>query len=810
MLIQRTTCFLFLFILLPSFLMAQKADISDAQIESADKNDPGLKKATSLLQSVVKEKTGIQFPLSKNKFQRKNPLIYLGTQNKPSILPQNVKAFLDTLRPTGKEGFKVLFSPDEKIIVIEGNDDRGVLYGAGYLLRKLEMRKGSVQVQEGLAISSTPAYPIRGHQMGYRPKTNAYDAWTIDQFDHYIRDLAIFGANSIEIVPPRTDDDASSPNMKLPAIQMISEQSRICEKYGLDCWMWYPNMGSDSDYIMPERMERELEERGKVFKVLPRLDALFVPGGDPGNLPPNILFSWLGKVAEVLQRYHPSAKIWVSPQGFRPAEGEFASFYTEVNKKYPWFGGVVYGPWIKESIRVVRSKVRKDIPIRRYPDITHSLLSQYPVPEWDVSYAITLDREAYNPRPKQEKYIHNLFASYGNGSISYSEGINDDVNKFVWSGQDWNPQTPVRETLQDYVRLFISPDYTEDIARGLLSLEENFNGPLLGNRQIQRTLQQWLDVEQRAPEDVLNDYRFQMGLLRAYFDAYIQRRLLHEKETEEKALDVLKSATLNDADESVRKAKNIFLKDTAFKQESLWRKNCFALSKALFQNIGSQTTAAPPQYAKEGRGNFMDNIDLPLNDLRWYISQLEQIEKLNSHNDKLKAIHQLLNRTNPGADGYYDNLGSSGSWKHVVRQKTWAEDPGGLESPFMDFGATLFGDDWVEIRAEGFDGRAIPLAWVTQITTLYDTPLKMRYENLDAKSRYKIRVAYTGRFNAHLRLVADDKFVIHDYLKTGVQPVYEFEIPEEATADGTLQLTWNCLPGERGTQVSEVWIIKER
>ncbi|HRN48543.1 MAG TPA: hypothetical protein PKW69_10955, partial [Niabella sp.] len=401
-------------------------------------------------------------------------------------------------------------------------------------------------------------------------------------------------------------------------------------------------------------------------------------------------------------------------------------------------------------------KVRKDIPIRRYPDITHSLLSQYPVPEWDVSYAITLDREAYNPRPKQEKYIHNLFASYGNGSISYSEGINDDVNKFVWSGQDWNPQTPVRETLQDYVRLFISPDYTEDIARGLLSLEENFNGPLLGNRQIQRTLQQWLDVEQRAPEDVLNDYRFQMGLLRAYFDAYIQRRLLHEKETEEKALDVLKSATLNDADESVRKAKNIFLKDTAFKQESLWRKNCFALSKALFQNIGSQTTAAPPQYAKEGRGNFMDNIDLPLNDLRWYISQLEQIEKLNSHNDKLKAIHQLLNRTNPGADGYYDNLGSSGSWKHVVRQKTWAEDPGGLESPFMDFGATLFGDDWVEIRAEGFDGRAIPLAWVTQITTLYDTPLKMRYENLDAKSRYKIRVAYTGRFNAHLRLVADD------------------------------------------------------
>lgn len=808
MMLQRTTYFLVLFILLPFFLTAQKADISDAQIVLADKDDSGLKKAASLLQSVMKEKTGKQFLLSKNKFSKKNPIIYLGTQSKPSILSQNVRAFLDTLRPTGEEGFKLLFSSDEKIVVIEGNDDRGVLYGAGYLLRKIEMRKGSVQIQEGLAISSTPTYPIRGHQMGYRPKTNAYDAWTLDQFDHYIRDLTIFGANSIEIVPPRTDDDATSPNMKIPAIQMIAAQSRICEKYGLDCWMWYPNMGSDSDYILPGRMERELEERAKVFQMLPRLDALFVPGGDPGNLPPDILFRWLGKVAAVLQRYHPSARIWVSPQGFRPAEGEFASFYTEVNRKYPWFGGVVYGPWVKDPIKVVRSKVREDIPIRRYPDITHNLLSQYPVPEWDLSFAITLDRESYNPRPTQEKYIHNLFAPYGNGSISYSEGINDDVNKFIWSGQDWNPQSSVVETLRDYVRLFISPDYTENIAKGLLSLEENFQGPLLGNQQVQKTLQQWQDIEHRAPKDVLNNYRFQMGLLRAYYDAYVQRRLLHEKETEERVLDVLRSATRHDADASVRLAKIIFLKDTALKRESFWREKCFALSQALFQNIGSQTTAAPPQYAEEGRGNFIDNIDLPLNDSKWYISQLEQIEKMDNQNDKLAAIRLLLNRTNPGAGGYYDNLGSSGSWEHVVRQKTWKEDPGGLESPFMDFGATLFGDDWVEIRAEGFDGKAIPLAWVTQITTLYDTPLKMRYDRLDPKSRYKIRVAYTGRFNAHLRLVADEKFVIHDYLKTGAQPIYEFEIPTEATADGTLQLTWNCLPGERGTQVSEVWIIR--
>jgi hypothetical protein len=64
-------------------------------------------------------------------------------------------------------------------------------------------------------------------------------------FDHYIRDSALFGANSIEIMPPNTDDDFSNSHMVLPAIKMIAEQSRICKKYGLDVWMWYPNMGSN-------------------------------------------------------------------------------------------------------------------------------------------------------------------------------------------------------------------------------------------------------------------------------------------------------------------------------------------------------------------------------------------------------------------------------------------------------------------------------------------------------------------------------------------------------------------------------------
>ncbi len=48
--------------------------------------------------------------------------------------------------------------------------------------------------------------------MGYRPKNNTLDAWEPAQFEQYIRELAFFGADSIEILPPRTDDELTVPD----------------------------------------------------------------------------------------------------------------------------------------------------------------------------------------------------------------------------------------------------------------------------------------------------------------------------------------------------------------------------------------------------------------------------------------------------------------------------------------------------------------------------------------------------------------------------------------------------------------------
>jgi hypothetical protein len=579
----------------------------------------------------------------------------------------------------------------------------------------------------------------------------------------------------------------------------------------MDVWMWYPNMGAN--YSHPDSIQSELTEREKVFSHLPKLDALFVPGGDPGNLEPDELFDWLAKEAKVLVKYHPNAKIWVSPQAFKPSKKWYTSFYKHVNQRYAWFGGVVYGPWIKATLEEVNKNIHPSIPIRLYPDITHNFSSQYPIPNMDIALAMTLGRESINPRPLDEKFIHNRYAKMAQGSISYSEGTNDDVNKFVWSDQDWDPKTPVLKTLRDYAQYFVGYEYKDAMAKGLLALEKCLKGELLTNEQVQLTLQQWQAMEKKASQEVLSNPRFQNGLIRAYFDAYTQRRLIYEVNLERQARNILESRKAGGSLAAITEAKNVLTQANASPISPELKQRCIALADSLYRSFGAQLTIEK-HHAASGRGNFIDNIDIPLNDALWLIDQLNDVSKMNLEAERNEAIEKILHRTDPGPGGFYDDMGSPKSWKRIVRKKSWEEDPSSLESPRVSFGVGLVGVDWVhEIVAKGFEGQTTPIAWMNQINTLYDTPLEMSYDSLDPEATYLLRIAYTGRFRSSIKLMADGE-LIHTYIRMGKKPILEFMLPKKITEDGQVKLTFSCGQedggeGERGTQVAEIWLIKK-
>ena len=818
-----------------STTLAQPLPLSQAQLVVATTDTHFLLRTVAVLQEEVQKRTGIRLPLAQKPYAPKKlpypkkptspegkPTILLVRESDSARLTDQQRRALAALPPIQAEGYRILTLPEEKILLIVGKDARGLLYGVGRLLRKMEMRPGELLLKEALTLASSPVHSLRGHQLGYRAKTNAYDAFSVAQYDQYIRDLALFGANSIEILPPRTDDELTSPHMKLPPARMIVEQSRICQEYGLDVWMWYPNVGKD--YKRPDSIQSELDQRQKVFASLPRLNNLFVPAGDPGDLQPDDLFGWLEKEAVVLRKYHPGAKIWVSPQGFNTNQQWFDAFFAHVNRRYPWFGGVVFGPWVKIPLARLRQLVDPAIPIRHYPDITHSMNCQYPYSHWDLSWALTLGRECINPRPYDEKTIHNAFDRFCVGSISYSEGTNDDVNKFVWSDQDWNPATPVIETLRDYTRLFMGPDVAEAATQGIIGLEDNMKGPALTSEGIDRTLQQWQRMERNAAPRLQQNARFQMCLIRAYFDAYTRRRGLYEKELEQQAKDLLETADnailagtgaiptpgTIDINKTISAARTILWQTVQSPILPEYRSKCMALADSLYKSIGAQLTVKRHGGMPE-RGNFIDFIDFPLTDVPWWLQQLAAAEKQPTDSGKIRLLREALHRTDPGPGGFYDHFGDPLSWRRVLPGPlSWAQDPGNLESPHTGFGVALEGVHWMDNpMAPGFTGPVVPKSWMKQGMTLYSTPLTIHYAGLDSGADYRLRLVYTGRFHSHVKLTTGSGYLIHDFIRTGIQPVYEFDLPKAAIKKGEVTFVWKSAEEDRGAQVTELWLLRK-
>jgi hypothetical protein len=529
-------------------------------------------------------------------------------------------------------------------ICVAGYDDRGALFGAGRLLRLLEMGRDKLALDSGVKLATAPQTPLRGHQFGYRPKTNSYDGWTIAMWEQYYRDMIVFGMNAIELIPPRSDDADDSPLFPKPQMEMMTLMSGLADQYDLDVWIWYPAI--DRDYTDPATVQAALKEREDVFRRLPRVDAVFVPGGDPGDTRPDILLPFMEKTKQVLNRYHPKAQIWVSPQGFdRPGRnrvGWLKMFIDVLQTQQPkWLDGVVFGPQVEMSLPELRKAVPARYPIRHYPDITHSMSCQYPVTRWDPAFRATEGREPINPRPIDYATIFWDSQPYCYGFITYSEGCNDDVNKVVWSSLGWDSATNPTDILKEYSRYFISPRFEERFAQGLIGLEQDWDGPLLGNQAVEKTLAIFQAMEQEAtPQERLN-WRFQQGLYRAYYDAYLQRRLIRETDLERRALEDLKAASQVGAVAALDKAEATLDQASADPVEVNLRARVFEMAEALFQSIRMQLSVERYKAIAVERGANLDAIDTPLTRAPWLREECARIRGLGSEEQRLQAIAKI-------------------------------------------------------------------------------------------------------------------------------------------------------------------------
>ncbi|MHA8099087.1 hypothetical protein VR479_07325 [Aquirufa aurantiipilula] len=757
-------------------LLAQMIDFSKASIiASSQIASPFREKMMTVLQEEIALKTSLKLSNNPNE---KSALFILAIHGSGIVSSYSLPTLnQDAQASIQKEGFRIMHQniAGKDVLWLIGADQRGLLFAIGEFLRTADLSKQKILFDKKYEKSSAPMYAIRGHQIGYRNTANSWDAWDFNQFERYFRELAFFGTNAIENIP--FQDGAASPHMKINREEMHIKMSQMCQAYDLDYWVWTP---ADVDLADPKKFQEELKAHVDFYKNCPRLDGVFFPGGDPGENHPKYVLPFLKAVAAELKKYHPKAGVWLSLQGFNDEEVNYFYDYLAQNKP-DWFTGIVTGP-SSPDLAATRFRLDKKYLHRHYPDLTHTVRCQYPTENWDQAFALTEGREVTNPQPAYYAKIHNRYAPFTNGFLSYSDGVHDDVNKVIWSQMAWNTEKDVRQVMVEYARYFFGNSVAEAAADGILALERNWVGAIEENGGIETTFAFWQNLEKSHPELKAN-WRWQQLVMRAYYDTFIKRRKLYEQGLEKEANAVLNQAAKLGAENAMTLALEKVNQADQKPAAPELRQKVVDYCEALFQSIGLQTSV--PKYKASGaeRGAILDFIDYPLNNRWWLQDEFEKIRKMPNENAKLDRLQIIATWENPGKGNYYDNISDQLKGPRV---KTRTEDATDVA--------------WWD---NGLSRRRLS-------TQLFQNFPQLEYADLDPQASYTIRIS--GQGDALLRV--DGERVRPVMYNKGVEEFKEFQLNPKFISDGKISISFDepeesHLNWRQHSKVFDIWLLKK-
>ncbi|KAA3613366.1 MAG: hypothetical protein DWQ05_17915 [Calditrichaeota bacterium] len=760
-----------------NFAQAQKIDITNASILISNKiKSPVRATLIKILQEEISNRTSVAWHTAKNWDSGKNAIIAIALSRDKKLfgktIPQRNKSGDAEYKP---EGYRIFTQKKDgkNIVWILGADARGCLFGVGHILRTAVLLDKKAYLSQPLDLATSPMQSIRGHQLGYRNTANSYDAWDVAQYEKYIRELALFGTNAIENIPFGPDD---SPHMPIPREKMNIEMSKICAAYDLDYWVWTP---ATFDLKDNEKRTAMLKTHEAFYKACPKLDQIFFPGGDPGHNHPREVMPFLHDLSKLLKKHHPKAGMWISLQGFSAEQIDY--FYTYLDEFKPdWLRGVVSGP-SSPSIAGTRHRLPAQYRHRHYPDITHNLRCDYPAINWDQAYMLTIGREGINPQPNYYAKIHATYAPFTDGFVAYSDGAHDDVNKVVWSMRSWDIEKNVRDIMIDYCRFFFGDQVAEKAADGIFGLEHNWVGPIIENGSIETTFEYWQKLEKENPQ-LAGNWRWQMLVLRAYYDTYQRRRKIYETGLEKEANAILAKAQSIGADKALDKALAIVNKADSEPVAQDLHTKIVQYFDDLFHSIGLQTDVEKYKASGAQRGCMLQFVNYPLNNRWWLVDESKKIKALATEKEKLARLKIIHTWENPGDGSYYDNVSNIETGRRVLTTQYDACDVAWWDG--------------------GYSRERLS-------SQLFQWEPVLEYENLDFNGRYIIRVC--GQGDALIR-VDGERLEPVLYNKDRGE-FKEFVVPKHITQDGKMRVSFDKpeeshLRWTKFSHISDVWVIK--
>lgn len=518
--------------------------------------------------------------------------------------------FVELLQPgeSSVESFNV--EQKDRCIKITAYRLRGFIYAVGLLLRKCEKKDGSLVLTRNLSGNYSPALEIRGHGMGYTDMSNTYEAWDKATLKRYILDLMFFGLNTVETSFARNDRRTALMKYSFPeAMQAVSE---CCLELDADLTVWYA-------LTKTKTADETASELLKLLGSAPKVTSLFLPGGDPGDMQADEFIEECRKIKKIMEKKFPGIQLWPSAQAPHEFPDWGERFTGAMAEKPDEITGIIYGPNHAMSLSELRRNTDCRYSLEQYPDICHNVRCESPVhyydDDWHFAYAATLGRESVNPRPVELKRLHRNTSRYVSGNCSYSEGVNDDVNKVVWSSLDFNPDESLREILKDYSRLFFAGISAETTADIIFGLEQNWFGDPVESSSVDYVYAQLKRILSEN-STLKENWRFRLMLFRAESDKLVRDRRMFELSLLEEAVYEIRYGCLKRAGDIL---------SSPFTQEyKALRKNLFDDAADLYRLIGIQLDTEHFGGMNPERGCVLDTVDMPVTDREYLLKMLQK------------------------------------------------------------------------------------------------------------------------------------------------------------------------------------------
>ncbi|MCK4822330.1 hypothetical protein KA005_41590, partial [bacterium] len=317
-------------------------------------------------------------------------------------------------------------------------------------------------------------------------------------------------------------------------------------------------------------------------------------------------------------------------------------------------------------------------------------------------------------------------------------------------------------------------------ADGVFALEHNWVGPVIENGGIETTFEYWKQLEKENPQ-LAGNWRWQMLVLRAYYDTYQRRRKIYEMGLEKQANTVLAQAESLSADEAMDQALVIIGKADSEPVAQDLHGKIVQYCDDLFKSIGLQTSVQKYQASNSQRGCILDFVNYPLNNRWWLEDEFEKTKKMAGEKEKLVRLETIRMWENPGHGSYYDNVSNIETGTRVL--------------------TTIYDACDVAWWDAGYSRARLS-------SQLFQTEPILEYENLDFNGRYILRVSGMG--DALVR--TDGERLEPVIYNKGIGEFKEFVIPKHITRDGKMRLTFDRpeeshLNWKKYSHISDVWLI---